>query len=93
MHKLIIFECVAVDLQTTEAKSVVEMDKNVAEHVQILSYKVKTHEQLLNSLCNQLKEERAARFALQSVVKNYLVSNSKDLDAIDWPSTETSSVS
>lgn len=79
-------------MQPTEAKSV-EMDKNIAEHVQILSYKVKNLEQTLNSMCSQLKEERSARCVLQSFIKNHLVANSKDLETIEWPSTETNSVS
>lgn len=79
-------------MQPTEAKSV-EMDKNIAEHVQILSYKVKNIEQNLTSICSLLKEERLARCILQSVIKNHLIRNSKDVETIEWPSTEPNSVS
>lgn len=81
-----------MDIQPTQAKCV-EMDKNIAEHVQILSHKVKNLERILNNMCSQLKEERLARCILQSVIKNHLITNSKELETIEWPATEFNSVS
>lgn len=76
-----------MDLQATEGKST-ELEQNIIESVQVLRHKVKNYERNLSNLSLQLKEERAARCALQTIVRNHLMANYKEFDSIDWPSTE-----
>lgn len=77
-----------MDLQATEEKST-ELEQNIIESVQVLRHKLKYFERTLCNLAQQLKDERAARCALQAIVKNHLMINHKDTDSIDWPSSDT----
>lgn len=83
----VLFKYFAVDLQAAEGKST-EMEQNVIESVQILRHKLKSFERNLSNLSQQLKDERAARCALQTIVKNHLLTNYKEFDSIDWPSMD-----
>lgn len=81
----------SVDLQALEGKSISNSEKNISEQVYLLNQKVKNIEHLLNTVSNQLAEERSARCFLQAVVKKY-VSNCKESEAIDWPLMENSTL-
>lgn len=77
-----------MDLQAaTEGKST-ELEQNIIESVQVLRHKLKNFERNLCNLSEQLKNERAARCALQTIVKNHLMANHKEADNIDWPSMD-----
>lgn len=65
-----------------------EMEQNIIESVQILRHKLKNFERSLSNLSQQLKDESAARCALQLIVKNYLMVNHKEIDNIDWPAVD-----
>lgn len=78
----------AVDLQATEGSKSTELEQNIIESVQVLKHKLKGCERNLCNLSQQLKDERAARCALQTIVKNHLMANHKEADNIDWPSMD-----
>lgn len=76
-----------MDLQAADGKPT-EMEQNVIESVQILRHKLKSLETSFSNLSQQLKDERAARCALQLIVKNHLMANHKEIESVDWPSIE-----
>lgn len=66
-----------------------DINKLLPEAVQQLQSKLSIFEYNLSALTSQLSEEKEARCALQKIVKNYLVSNSKDFENIEWPTIES----
>lgn len=66
-----------------------DINKLLPEAVQQLQSKLSMFEYNLSALTTQLSEEKEARCALQKIVKNYLVSNSKEFDNIEWPTLES----
>lgn len=66
-----------------------DINKLLPEAVQQLQSKLSIFEYNLSALTSQLSEEKEARCTLQKIVKNYLVSNSKDFENIEWPTIES----
>ncbi|KAK9737904.1 hypothetical protein QE152_g10329 [Popillia japonica] len=66
-----------------------EVERHVLEIVQILQAQIRSCESQLVHINTQLKEEHAARCVLQTIVKDYMIGNSKDIEKIDWPVLES----
>lgn len=66
-----------------------DINKLLPEAVQQLQSKLSVLEYNFSALTSQLEEEKEARCALQKIVKNYLVSNSKEFESIEWPTIES----
>lgn len=66
-----------------------DITKLLPEAVHQLQSKLSIIEYNLSALTSQLSEEKEARCALQNIVKNYLVSSSKEFENIEWPTLES----
>ncbi|KAJ3653771.1 hypothetical protein Zmor_013006 [Zophobas morio] len=66
-----------------------DSNKNLIDAVQVLQSKLSILEYNVSALSSELNEEKSMRCALQSIVKNHLLSNCKDFDSIEWPTTES----
>ncbi|GJQ67042.1 putative Rho guanine nucleotide exchange factor [Trypoxylus dichotomus] len=65
-----------------------EIERHVLEVVQILQAQIRNCDNHLAIISAQLKEEQAARSALQNIVKDYVIANSKEAEKIEWPILE-----
>lgn len=69
-----------------------DINKAIPEAINLLQSKLNILEYNVAALSSQLSEEKEARFALQTIVKNYLTTNCKDFDSIEWPTDRKSVV-
>lgn len=66
-----------------------DINKAIPEAINLLQSKLNILEYNVAALSSQLSEEKEARCALQTIVKSYLTTNSKDFDSIEWPTMES----
>lgn len=66
-------------------------NNNANEQLIRLQQKIKNIESNMELLSTQLTEERAARCALQTIVKKHL--STKELDSVEWPTMESNIMS
>lgn len=65
--------------------STVQTEKSLTENVKVLQDEIKELKCIASVLFKQLNEEQIARSSLQNIIKNYVVTNSKDAEKIQWP--------
>lgn len=67
-----------------------EHNKKLQDDLLLLQMQTNQLEYNMGAILRELNEERKARYALQTIVKNYLTTNCKDFDnTIEWPTMET----
>ncbi|KAJ8917558.1 hypothetical protein NQ315_005607 [Exocentrus adspersus] len=66
-----------------------DINKAIPEAINLLQSKLNILEYNVAALSSQISEEKEARCALQTIVKNYLTTNSKDFEDIPWPTMES----
>lgn len=83
---MLLSTCFSVDVSNW---SKTDSNKNLIDAVQVLQSKLSILEYNVSALSSELTEEKTKRCILQNIVKNYLSSNYKDFDNINWPTEDS----